>query len=319
MHTLLVLSTLLLLIAGCFLLFSQQKEIRASRLRRWFHLLLLALPLVGVGLGALSIFHFAQVACFTRAPRWDQVVSILVPAGLMGGFLVGLVLSLVRLLLVGITTAKGTFAASQRLHRRARRIARQLGVCTPYVRLCPSLAPVAFTYGFFRPTMVLSHWMVSTLDTQELETVLAHELAHHARRDHVITWCALLLRDAFWYLPTSRLTYQQLRYEQELACDDLATQVTRQPLGLASALTKVWLHTLDTSPGHPSSVSALTGTGAQMEGRIRRLFTPTVPVQPAVSTWMPLVSRCCILLCLLLSGLFNTLMILRLMGCGPLS
>jgi len=47
MHTLLVLSTLLLLIAGCFLLFSQQREIRASRLRRQFHLLLLALPLVG--------------------------------------------------------------------------------------------------------------------------------------------------------------------------------------------------------------------------------------------------------------------------------
>jgi len=318
MHTLLVLSTLLLLIAGCFLLFSQQRESWVSRLRRQFHLLLLTLPLVGVGLGALSIFHFAQATCFTRAPRFDQMVSILVPGGLMGGFLVGLVLSLVRLLLVGITTAKGTFAASRRLHRRTRRIARQLGVCAPHVRLCPSLAPVAFTYGFFRPTIVLSHWMVSTLDTQELETVLAHELAHYVRHDHVITWWALLLRDAFWYLPTSRLTYQQLRYEQELACDDLATQVTRQPLGLASALTKVWLQTLDASPG-PPSVSALTGTGAQMEGRIRRLFTPAVPAQPAVSTWMPLVSRCCILLCLLLSGLFNTLMILRLMGCGPLS
>jgi Zn-dependent protease with chaperone function len=47
--------------------------------------------------------------------------------------------------------------------------------------------------------------MVHTLDTQELETVLAHELAHHARRDSRITWWALLLRDAFCYLPTSRL------------------------------------------------------------------------------------------------------------------
>ncbi len=317
MHTLLVFSTLLLLIAGCFLLFSQQSEIRASRLRRPFHLLLLALPLVGVGLGALSILHFAQVACFTSAPRWDQVVSVLVPGGLIGGLLVGLVLSLVRLLLVWITTARGTFAASRRLHRRARRIARQLGVCTPHVRLCPSLAPVAFTYGFFRPTIVLSRWMVNTLDKQELETVLAHELAHHARRDHLITWWALLLRDAFCYLPTSRLTYQQLRYQQELACDDLATLVTRQPLELASALTKVWLHALG-DPAQYQSVPALTGTGTQMEGRIRRLFTPAIPAQQNASTWMPLLSRCSILLCLFLPGLFNTLMILRLMGCGPL-
>jgi hypothetical protein len=44
MHTLLVLSTLLLLIASCFLLFGQQGEIHASTPRRLFHLLLLALP-----------------------------------------------------------------------------------------------------------------------------------------------------------------------------------------------------------------------------------------------------------------------------------
>ena len=318
MHTLLALSTLLLLIASCFLLFTQQSEAGASTPRRWFHLLLLTLPLVGVGLGALSIWHFVQEACFTRAPRWDQIVSVLLPGGLIGGLLVGLGLSLVRLVLVWVMAARGTFPASRRVHRRARRLSRQFGVRAPRVRLCPSLAPVAFTYGFFQPTIVLSRWMVDSLDKQELEAVLAHELAHHARRDHLLTWWALLLRDAFCYLPTSRLTYQQLRDAQELACDDLAAQMTRQPLGLASALTKVWLHTLS-DPAQHASVPALTGTGTHMEGRIRRLFTPVVPTQRDTSTWMPLLTRCCILLCLFLLGLFNILMILRLMGCGPLS
>jgi Zn-dependent protease with chaperone function len=162
--------------------------------------------------------------------------------------------------------------------------------------------------------------MVSTLDKQELETVLAHELAHHARHDHLLAWWVLLLRDAFCYLPTSRLAYLQFRDAQELACDDLATQVTQQPLELASALTKVWLHTLSASP-HSVSVPALTGTGTHMdmEGRIRRLCTPVGPPQQSASTWMPLLTRCCLLLCLFLPGLFNILMILRLMGCGPLS
>jgi Zn-dependent protease with chaperone function len=318
MHTLLVLSTLLLLVAGCFLLFTKPHESGAQQRRQPLRLLLLTLPLVGVGLGALSILHFAQVACFTRAPHWDQVVSVLLPGGLIGGFLVGLVLSLVRLLLVWVTVARGTFAASRRLHRCTRRLARHLGVHAPRVRLCPSLAPVAFTYGIFQPTIVLSRWMVETLDQQELESVLAHELAHHARRDHLLTWWALLLRDAFCYLPTSRLTYQQFRDTQELACDDLATQVTRQPLGLANALTKVWLHTLSHQT-QQEAVPALTGTGTQMEGRIRRLFTPAVPAQQDTSIWMPLLSRCCILLCLFLLGLLNVLMILNLMGCGPLS
>ena len=228
-------------------------------------------------------------------------------------------LSLARLVLVWVTVTRGTFAASRRLHRLAEALARRFDVRTPRVRLCPSLTPVAFTYGCFRPTIVLSRWMVRSLDEQELETVLAYELAHHARGDHLLTWWALLLRDAFCYLPTSRLTYQQFRDAQELACDDLATQVTRQPLGLASALTKVWLHTLDNSRGH-KALPTLTGTGgAQMEGRIRRLFTPTACAQEDASTWMPHLARCCILFCLFLFGLLNTLIILRLMGCGPLS
>lgn len=318
MHTLLVLSTLLLLIASCFLLFSQQREFGVGMPQRPFYLLLLTLPLVGVGLGALSILHFAQVACFTRAPGLDQLVSLLVPGGLIGGLLVGLVLSSVRLLLVWRTVARDTFTASRRVQRHARALARRLGVRAPRVRLCSSLSPMAFTYGFFHPTIVLSRWMVTTLDEQELKTVLAHELAHHARRDYWLTWWALLLRDAFCYLPTSRLAYQQLRDAQELACDDLAAQVTRQPLGLASALTKVWLHTLGKSTQQEAAL-ALTGTGSQMEGRIRRLFMPAVSTQSFTPIWMPALSRCCVLLCLFLFGLFNILMILRLMGCGPLS
>jgi Zn-dependent protease with chaperone function len=315
MHTLLVLSTLLLLVASCFLLFANPGEVRTREKRYPFHLLLLTLPLVGVGLGALFFWHFAQATCFTHAPPWDQMVSVLIPGGMMGGLLVALFLSLVRLLLVWVTTAKSTFAASRPLHHRAYTLARQLGVRAPRVRLCASLAPVAFTYGWFRPTLVLSRWMVRTLDEQELETVLAHELAHHARRDPLLTWWALLLRDAFCYLPTSRLAYQQLRDAQELSCDDLATQVTGQPMELASALTKVWLHSLGDKRGQ-EAVPALIGTGAQMEGRIRRLFTPLIPPQHDVSTWMPWLTRCFFLLCLALLGLFNTLMTLRLMGCG---
>src|SRR5437764_1541851 len=319
MHTLLVLSTLLLLVASCFLLFTHQGEISRREKRYSFHWLCLSLPLVGVGLGALFIWHFAQAACFTHAPRWDQMVSVLIPGGMMGGLLVALLLSLVRLLLVWVTTARSTFAASRPLHHRAHALARHLGVRTPRVRLCASLVPVAFTYGWFRPTLVLSRWMVRTLDEQELETVLAHELAHHARRDPLLIWWALLLRDAFCYLPTSRLAYQQLRDAQELACDDLATQVTDQPIELASAVTKVWLHCLSSSIGQ-ESVPALTGTGEQMEERIRRLFTPAVsPQQDDAPTWMPQLTRCSILLCLFLVGLLNTLVILRLMGCGWLS
>ncbi len=87
MHTGLALSTLLLLVASCFLLFTKPGEVGAKQAPRWFHLLNLSLPLVGVGLGALFIWHFAQVACFARAPQWDQIISVLLPGGLIGSVL----------------------------------------------------------------------------------------------------------------------------------------------------------------------------------------------------------------------------------------
>ena len=56
----------------------------------------------------------------------------------------------------------------------------------------------------------------------------------------LVIWFATVLRDAFFYLPTSRVAYHQLQHEKELACDDLAVGVTHWPLALASALAKAW-------------------------------------------------------------------------------
>ena len=51
-------------------------------------------------------------------------------------------------------------------------------------------------------------------------------------------WLATVLRDAFFYLPTSWAAYRQLSHEKELICDDLAIGSTHRPLALASALAR---------------------------------------------------------------------------------
>ena len=81
--------------------------------------------------------------------------------------------------------------------------------------------------------MLLSTWMVDHLDQQELEAVLMHELVHAHRRDYLLNWVALLLRDAFFYLPTSRIAYRQLHYEKELASDESGGTVNEAPAGFS--------------------------------------------------------------------------------------
>jgi beta-lactamase regulating signal transducer with metallopeptidase domain len=118
--------------------------------------------------------------------------------------------------------------------------------------------------------MLLSTWMVDHLDQQELEAVLMHELVHVRRRDYLLNWVALLLRDAFFYLPTSRIAFRQLHYEKELASDDLVAQSTKRPLALASALTKVWLSLVDDASSH--LVQSLLERRESIADRVERLL-----------------------------------------------
>ncbi|MBA2678951.1 MAG: M56 family metallopeptidase, partial [Ktedonobacteraceae bacterium] len=132
-------------------------------------------------------------------------------------------------------------------------------------------------YGIWHPTLVVSAWMEEHLDQEELEAVLAHELAHVKRVDYLINWVALMVRDSFFYLPPVRAMYEQLQQERELACDDLVTQMTHRPLALASALTKVWLHVTETPPA--TLAQTLVGTQKGLEYRIERLLSASPAVQ----------------------------------------
>jgi beta-lactamase regulating signal transducer with metallopeptidase domain len=125
------------------------------------------------------------------------------------------------------------------------------------------------------------------LDHEELEAVLTHELIHLSRRDYLMNWVAIMLRDAFFYLPTSRRAYGQLSHEKEMACDDLVVNVTRRPLVLASALAKVWLHLTDADGSQMPMAQMLLRKGEGMANRVERLLSVADPV----STSTPPLSR----------------------------
>src|SRR5206468_1805635 len=105
-------------------------------------------------------------------------------------------------------------------------LADRLGAPRAEVLVSPRNRPFANAAGFSRPTLLVSQWMLSQLDSRELASVFAHEIAHVARRDYLVGWLATLLRDAFYYLPTSRTAHRQLQRDKEIACDELAAGLT---------------------------------------------------------------------------------------------
>ncbi len=93
--------------------------------------------------------------------------------------------------------------------------------------------------GFHHPRLLLPNWMVSTLDTSDLQQIILHEYEHLRRRDN---WTNLLQHVVLLLCPLHPgLLWLDgfLHRERELACDAGVIARTGQPIVYATCLTRL--------------------------------------------------------------------------------
>lgn len=100
--------------------------------------------------------------------------------------------------------------------------------------------PIAFAFGFFKPTLVVSQGLLKKLKLKEIEAVLAHEIGHIARRDSLSIFAAKILKDIMFYNPLSYLIFSLLTREREKATDEFGISLTKEPLTFAKSIFKIW-------------------------------------------------------------------------------
>jgi beta-lactamase regulating signal transducer with metallopeptidase domain len=114
-----------------------------------------------------------------------------------------------------------TVVTSGPVYERFRRLSKRLGIRRP-IRLLASGRPVApMAFGLLRPSILTPMSVHNRLPGGEVETVLAHELAHHRRGDLWLNWFQILLRIAWWFNPVLRVLNRAIRQAGEDCCDDL--------------------------------------------------------------------------------------------------
>lgn len=235
--------------------------------RRTLQFSVLLMPLVVVGLALCSLLYSAG----------ETFSGSVLYVGIGGTILAAFGVGILRLVLMARFVRCHALFTSSTVQAHADDLARQINGRSVQVRIVFADHPLALTCGLRTPTILLSTWIVEHLDRRELEAVLTHELAHVVRRDYLMGWLATILRDAFFYLPTSWLAYRQLQQERELACDDFTVSLTQRPLALASALAKVWLQIVDKpAPMIPVGAQALIKSDATIDRRIQRLLASSV-------------------------------------------
>src|SRR6185312_16037471 len=135
-------------------------------------------------------------------------------------------------------------AALDRLHDR-------LGLrCA--VRLRESAAvSVPAVVGWVRPAILLPVGLLGGIAPEQLELILAHELAHIRRRDFLANLLQTAIETALFYHPAVWWVSRTVRVEREACCDDLVVAATGEPLPYARALARLAELCLETGAARP--------------------------------------------------------------------
>jgi beta-lactamase regulating signal transducer with metallopeptidase domain len=192
---------------------------------------------VGLQLAALSIAGSSDVA--TKAPFQ--------PAGIM--------LWLDILWFVGVVSLACRTLGGWWMIRRLRRTAlipvpEPVQRCFEHVCKCLGLKrPIDFylsekvasplTVGMFRALVLLPVSAVTSLSPEQLEVVLAHELAHVRRADYLWNMVQTVVETLFFFHPAVWWIGRNLRQQRELCCDDIALKSCSDPVVYASALLRL--------------------------------------------------------------------------------
>jgi bla regulator protein blaR1 len=127
------------------------------------------------------------------------------------------------------------------------------------------LVDVPCVIGWLRPIILLPPASCLGLSPQQMEAVLAHELAHIKRHDFLINSLQRIAEALLFYHPGAWWISRQIRIERERCCDDAAVSVCPDVVAYARALT-----TLEMS--RRASAPLVAVTGGDLLGRIRRLL-----------------------------------------------
>jgi len=123
--------------------------------------------------------------------------------------------------------------------------------------------------GWLRPVILAPVGVLCGLAPEQVEALLAHELAHVRRHDYLVNVLQGMAESLLFYHPAVWWISSQIRAEREHCCDDLAVATSGDVLVYARALAELE----SMRPAHFKA--ALSANDGSLLRRVRRLTNPT--------------------------------------------
>jgi hypothetical protein len=150
------------------------------------------------------------------------------------------------------------------------RLVRQMGIRRPVRLLESARMQVPAVMGALKPVILVPAGLLAGLAPQDVELILAHELAHVRRHDYVVNLLQSVLETVLFFHPAVWWLSGVVRDEREHCCDDAVVGATKQGKRYARALLAAE-ELRATGPG-PMLAPALGG--GSLYRRVRRIVAP---------------------------------------------
>ena len=159
----------------------------------------------------------------------------------------------------------GVEPVAAEVHGVLERTAKRLRLARAVEMLQSTLVKTPVVVGYFRPVVLLPLCVVSGLPAVQLESILAHELAHICRHDYLVNLLQTLVETLFFYHPAVWWLSRQIRNERENCCDDLAMAAVGSRADYGRALLAI------EELRAASPALSLAARGGSLLARIRRI------------------------------------------------
>ena len=126
--------------------------------------------------------------------------------------------------------------------------------------------------GWIKPVILIPTAVALGFPRQHLELILAHELGHLRRYDHLVNLAQAVIETLLFYHPAVHWISREVRNEREVCCDRLVLRLTRgEPREYAQTLASLEELRL-TAPR-----LAVAATGGVLLDRVRRIIDMPAP------------------------------------------
>ncbi|MBS4059299.1 MAG: M48 family metalloprotease [Bacteroidetes bacterium] len=179
-------------------------------------------------LGIESVFDKIAVLLTLLAPKvfWFWIIGMTLMAIRMSG---GYFLTY-KLKNSGLLPVSGDWET------RLQKLASMLHIHKKIKLFESSKADVPMVIGFLKPVILIPVGTISRIPFDQLEMILAHELAHIKRADFLVNLLQSVVETIMFFNPFIWWISGIIRQERENICDDLALQTSGKRISLAKAL-----------------------------------------------------------------------------------